>query len=114
MLISPVESSTTSSMSDNTGLMSSLWNVDDQTSRLNELTSQDTDLKEAPLRRDVRSLGRLLGEVLKEQAGDELFSAVEELRTILIQHRESESQRVDLIKRADEIVVGFCEAGVGR
>src|SRR6185295_1859017 len=84
--------------------MSSLWNVDDQVTRLNELTSHDSELKESPLRRDVRSLGRLLGEVLKEQAGEDLFSAVEELRTILIQHRESESQRIDLIRRAEEIV----------
>ena len=45
--------------------MSQLWQVDDQAARLAELTSQDPDLKEAPLRRDVRSLGRLLGEVLK-------------------------------------------------
>jgi phosphoenolpyruvate carboxylase len=65
-----------------------LWNIDDQTARLAELTSQDPDLKEAPLRRDVRSLGRLLGEVLKEQVGDKLFSAVEELRLLLIEHRE--------------------------
>jgi len=39
--------------------MSRLWNVEDQTARLAELTSRDRDLKEAPLRRDVRSLGRL-------------------------------------------------------
>ena len=64
--------------------MSPLWNVDDQATRLAELTSQDRDLKEAPLRRDVRSLGRLLGEVLKEQVGDKFFSAVEELRLLLI------------------------------
>src|SRR5215213_11164223 len=88
-----------------------LWNVDDQAARLAELTSHDTDLKESPLRRDVRSLGRLLGEVLKEQVGDELFSAVEELRLLLIEHRElhaqpghdSENER-RLIERAEEIV----------
>src|SRR6185295_5324837 len=68
--------------------MSKLWHVDDQAARLAELTSHDRDLKEAPLRRDVRSLGRLLGEVLKEQVGDNLFSAVEELRLLLIEHRE--------------------------
>ena len=62
--------------------MPGLWNVDDQAARLAELTSHDSNLKEAPLRRDVRSLGRLLGEVLKEQAGDQLFSAVEELRLL--------------------------------
>ncbi len=72
--------------------MSPLWNVDDQTVRLTELTSHDRDLKEAPLRRDVRSLGRLLGEVLKEQVGDKLFSAVEELRLLLIEHRERHTQ----------------------
>jgi phosphoenolpyruvate carboxylase len=72
--------------------MSGLWNVDDQAARLAELTSEDSDLKEAPLRRDVRSLGRLLGEVLKEQVGDEFFSAVEELRLLLIEHRELHAQ----------------------
>jgi phosphoenolpyruvate carboxylase len=50
--------------------MSRLWNVDDQAARLAELTSQESDLKEAPLRRDVRSLGHLPGDVLKEQVGD--------------------------------------------
>src|SRR5215203_6878841 len=72
--------------------MSRLWNVDDQAAPLAELTSQDSDLKEAPVRRDVRSLGRLLGEVLKEQVGDKLFSAVEELRLLLIEHRASRAQ----------------------
>src|ERR1041384_6652537 len=86
--------------------MPGLWNVDDQAARLAELTSQDPDLKEAPLRRDVRSLGRLLGEVLKEQAGDQLFSAVEELRLLLIEHRElHDVENVQrLIERAERIV----------
>src|SRR2546423_12153683 len=91
--------------------MSGLWNVDDQATRLAELTSQDSDLKEAPLRRDVRSLGRLLGEVLKEQVGDKLFSAVEELRLLLIEHRELHAQpghdvenKRRLIERAERIV----------
>src|SRR5882672_1952857 len=66
----------------------SFWMVDDQAARLAELVSQGGDSKEAPLRRDVRSLGRLLGEVLKEQVGDELFTAVAELRSLLIAHRE--------------------------
>jgi phosphoenolpyruvate carboxylase len=86
--------------------MGSLWDVDDQSSRLTELTSHDSDVKEAPLRRDVRSLGILLGEVLKEQVGEQLFAAVEELRLLLIEQRDSEV--VDggnpLIKRAEEIV----------
>ncbi len=57
-----------------------LWKPDDQGARLLELTSNDADTKEAPLRRDVRSLGRLLGDVIREQVGDALFDAVEELR----------------------------------
>ncbi len=91
--------------------MSQLWHVDDQAARLAELTSQDRDLKEAPLRRDVRSLGRLLGEVLKEQVGEEFFAAVEELRLLLIEHRELHAQpghnvenEQRLIDRAEKIV----------
>ncbi|HEX6650468.1 MAG TPA: phosphoenolpyruvate carboxylase [Pyrinomonadaceae bacterium] len=91
--------------------MSKLWNVDNQAARLEELTSHDRDLKEAPLRRDVRSLGRLLGEVLKEQVGDKFFASVEGLRLLLIEHRElhahreydSEKER-SLIERAERIV----------
>jgi phosphoenolpyruvate carboxylase len=92
----------------------SLWIVTDQAARLAELISQGDDLKEAPLRRDVRSLGRLLGEVLKEQVGDELFAAVEELRSLLIQHRELRVQKPashsetamaeQLLERAQQIV----------
>ena len=91
--------------------MSQLWHVDDQAARLAELTSQDRELKEAPLRRDVRSLGRLLGEVLKEQVGEEFFAAVEELRLLLIEHRELHAKPGHdaddvrrLIARAEHIV----------
>lgn len=66
-----------------------LWKVDDQAVRLAELTSDAPEVKEAPLRRDVRSLGRLLGEVLKEQAGEPLFAAVEEIRQLAIEYRET-------------------------
>jgi phosphoenolpyruvate carboxylase len=66
----------------------SLWYSQDQADRLIELTSDEPEVKEAPLRRDVRSLGRLLGEVLKEQVGQEFFDAVEELRLLAIEYRE--------------------------
>ena len=46
------------------------------------------DAKEIPLRRDVRSLGMLLGKVLVEQAGEGLLEVVEQLRRLLIQQRE--------------------------
>src|SRR5215467_1607408 len=65
-----------------------LWEVEDHAARLAELTSNSPDLKEAPLRRDVRSLGRLLGQVLKEQAGSVLFDHVEHLRLLAIEHRD--------------------------
>jgi phosphoenolpyruvate carboxylase len=65
-----------------------LWATDDQTARLAEMTSDVAELKEAPLRRDVRSLGRLLGEVLKEQVGQTLFDHVEHLRVLAIEHRD--------------------------
>ena len=87
--------------------MGSLWKVDDQLGRLTELTTHDPGLKEVPLRRDVRSLGRLLGLVLKEQAGEELFSAVEELRRLLIEQREHptrDSAGTPLIAQAEKIV----------
>src|SRR5216683_1084026 len=68
---------------------SSLWSADDQRSRLAELTASTTDpAKDLPLRRDVRSLGTLLGRVLVEQCGESLLGVVEELRRIFIQHRE--------------------------
>ena len=86
--------------------MGSLWDVANQSSRLTELTSHDTEVKEAPLRRDVRSLGILLGDVLKEQVGEQLFAAVEELRLLLIEQRDAQAADGgnSLIKRAEEIV----------
>jgi phosphoenolpyruvate carboxylase len=66
-----------------------LWKADDQKARLSELTaSSDDSAKDQSLRRDVRSLGALLGRVLVEQEGQELFDTVEELRQLMIKHRE--------------------------
>ncbi|HEX6805365.1 MAG TPA: hypothetical protein VF133_16925, partial [Terriglobales bacterium] len=48
-----------------------LWGAKDQGARLAELTASTEDrAKEHPLRRDIRSLGILLGRVLVEQAGE--------------------------------------------
>jgi len=89
-----------------------LWSAPDQISRLSELTAARTGAdKELPLRRDVRSLGRLLGRVLVEQRGADLLEKVETLRRLMIQHREqfasasaSESPNDSLLHRAREIV----------
>ncbi len=69
--------------------MPSLWKPEDWPSRLAELEARSGELKEAPLRRDVRSLGTLLGDVLREQAGDDLYGKVEELRQSAIRRREA-------------------------
>jgi phosphoenolpyruvate carboxylase len=69
--------------------MEPLWIAKDQTKRLAELTAGTSDAeKETPLRRDVRSLGVLLGRVLVEQGGEKLLESVEQLRRLLIQQRE--------------------------
>jgi phosphoenolpyruvate carboxylase len=70
--------------------MPSLWTPERWTDRLAELEARDFDAKQAPLRRDVRSLGALLGQVLREQVGDELFAQVENLRRASIARREAE------------------------
>jgi phosphoenolpyruvate carboxylase len=92
-----------------------LWGVHDQSSRLAELTASTSDpIKERPLRRDVRSLGRLLGRVITEQAGEAVFNTVEQLRQILIRHRErsaaastSGKPSDELLNQAREIVSGL-------
>lgn len=88
-----------------------LWKADDLQARLAELTARsDEAAKDNPLRRDVRSLGAILGQTLVEQAGQELFDTVEELRRLLIEHRErvrrSPEQGIssELMDRAQEIV----------
>ena len=75
--------------------MALLWNPESWSQRLAELEAQSGDLKEAPLRRDVRSLGMLLGEVLREQAGEELFADVEALRQGTIRRRDAEARGLE-------------------
>jgi phosphoenolpyruvate carboxylase len=72
--------------------MALLWNPENWSQRLAELEARSGELKEAPLRRDVRSLGILLGEVLREQAGNELFGQVEALRQGTIRRRDAEAR----------------------
>ncbi|HZQ94390.1 MAG TPA: phosphoenolpyruvate carboxylase [Candidatus Sulfotelmatobacter sp.] len=71
-----------------------LWKALDQQARLAELTARSEEpAKDSPLRRDVRSLGAILGQTLVEQAGQELFESVEKLRRLLIEHRETVRRR---------------------
>jgi len=92
----------------------SLWKADDQAARLAELTARsDEPAKDNPLRRDVRSLGAVLGQVLVEQSGREVFESVEELRRLLIEHRETarkspaQASAPDLMLKAQELVSGM-------
>jgi phosphoenolpyruvate carboxylase len=70
--------------------MPSFWTPPSWTGRLAELEARSGEAKEAPLRRDIRSLATLLGQVLREQAGDPLFDAVETLRRTAITRREAD------------------------
>ena len=71
--------------------MPSLWTPDSWTDRLAELEARTGEAKQAPLRRDIRALGTLLGDVLREQVGESLFDAVESLRRTAIARREAEA-----------------------
>ena len=72
--------------------MASLWLPPTWPQRLDELLTPAPDLKAAPLRRDVRSLGMLLGQVLREQAEPGVYETVEALRLAAIARRERESE----------------------
>ena len=91
-----------------------LWRASNQPERLAELSAKTSDPnKETPLRRDVRSLGVLLGRVVVEQAGPVLFDTVERLRRLLIQHREqaatAQSDDMDaLLQEAKAQVACWC------
>jgi len=90
------------------------WKVKSQASRLEELVSVEVELREAPLRRDVGSMGRLLGVVIREQAGEESFAVEEELRQLAINHRHLNNDQgeacldfpgeLELLERAVQII----------
>jgi phosphoenolpyruvate carboxylase len=69
---------------------------------LDELLGNAAETKERPLRRDVGSLGRLLGTVIKEQEGEKLFETVEALRKLSISGRadqETFQPRLEIVVR---------------
>jgi phosphoenolpyruvate carboxylase len=72
--------------------MELFWKADDHGARLAELTAAEGEIRELPLRRDVRSLGMLLGEVIRGQAGQKIFETEEELRRLAIRQRELNDQ----------------------
>ena len=53
--------------------------------------SIDTDDKDFPLRDDIRLLGRILGDTVREQEGEEVFDLVERIRQTSIRfHRDDD------------------------
>jgi phosphoenolpyruvate carboxylase len=78
-----------------------LWAAASQEERLRELLGVPSSIKEKPLRRDVSSLGRLLGNVIREQEGQRLFETVEALRTLSIAGRAGQAAvdaRLDIVR----------------
>jgi phosphoenolpyruvate carboxylase len=57
------------------------------------------DGADAPLREDIRLLGRVLGEVIGEQSGDDVLALVESTRVEAFRLRRSEVDRVDVAAR---------------
>ena len=57
---------------------------------------EDERSGDAPLREDIRLLGRVLGEVVREQAGQEVFDVVEAARVEAFRIRRSEVDRTGL------------------
>jgi phosphoenolpyruvate carboxylase len=43
--------------------------------------------KDAPLKEDIRLLGRLLGDVLRDQEGEEVYAVVETIRQTAVRFR---------------------------
>ena len=65
------------------------WQSNDQRQRLEELCGEKAGEREQPLRRDVRSLGMLLGIIIREQAGEATFALEETLRELVIADRRA-------------------------
>jgi len=59
------------------------------------LFSATTDIssKDVPLREDVRLLGRILGDTLREQEGEETFQLIENVRRAAVRFRKSQDER---------------------
>jgi phosphoenolpyruvate carboxylase len=63
--------------------------------------------KDEPLRNDVRALGDLVGQVIREQGGSQLFECVEASRHAAIRRREG---RIDATDDLNRILGGMAEA----
>ena len=53
----------------------------------------DLSSKDVPLRDDIRLLGRILGDTLREQEGDVTFELIENVRRSAVRFRKSQDDR---------------------
>ncbi|MGY1830654.1 phosphoenolpyruvate carboxylase [Geodermatophilus sp. SYSU D01180] len=60
---------------------------------------------DAPLREDIRLLGRVLGEVIREQSGDDVLDLVESTRVQAFALRRSETDRAEVAARMGDLDV---------
>ena len=51
----------------------------------------DTEDKDLPLREDIRLLGRILGDTVREQSGEAVFDIVERIRQSSVRFRRDEN-----------------------
>lgn len=58
-----------------------------------------------PMREDIRLLGAMLGDIVREQNGDEVFDLVERARVEAFRVRRSEIDRADMVKLFDGVDV---------
>ena len=59
--------------------------------KLQQPLPRSSDEKDVPLREDIRLLGRILGDTVREQEGEEVFELVEQIRQASIRfHRDNE------------------------
>jgi phosphoenolpyruvate carboxylase len=54
------------------------------------LTTVQIEDKDLPLREDIRLLGRILGDTVREQSGEAVFGIVERIRQTSVRFRRSE------------------------
>lgn len=60
-----------------------------------------TDNKDIPLRDDTRLLGRLLGDTVREQEGDDVFAAVEHIRQASVLLNQNPDRELDTAARGE-------------
>ena len=65
----------------------------------------ETEDKDLPLREDIRLLGRILGDTIREQSGEAIFDIVEQIRQNSVRFRRDEdvAARRDLAATLDSL-----------